>query len=532
MGNAIKFTEQGHITVSARAVDGKIQIAVRDTGIGIAADNMEKIFRHFEQADGGTARTYGGTGLGLSISKHLIELHGGQIWCESQLGRGSTFFFTLPASSVDAVEESPTISQLLQPPLVIETVENLAGHKSSSPSPSFEGQQIMVVDDEPLNLEVVSTQLMLHNFQAITAAGGPQALEVIERQGIPDLVLLDVMMPHMTGLEVCQTIRQTYSENELPIILLTAKNQIADLIAGFSSGANDYIIKPFSSQELIARIQNHIKIKNLTTEIILHRQNEARIEKDLEAARAVQETLLVPAPDVPDIQTMVYYRSADKTGGDWYGTFYDPHAQRVVVIIGDVTGHGVPAALITGVACGAIRGHFHTIGEASKEQPHLLLKNIANTLNQVIHETSYRSRKSITMAFLALDLPSGQVTYLNAGHPPIYHLAEGGLEVLLIPSHAIGAKQEPALETKQFIAQPGDVFFLFTDGLIENSGPDEARFNTRKLEKLLGASPLEPKAISEKLIEESKTIWQNHPPDDDCTFLILKYLGHNKKAHM
>ncbi|MBD2181765.1 ATP-binding protein [Aerosakkonema funiforme] len=279
IGNAIKFTAAGSVTVSAIPKNGIVEVTVTDTGIGIPREKFTDIFKSFEQVDASISREYGGTGLGLSITKQLVELHGGTIWLESEIGKGSSFTFTLPTSS-----QTPEVTaQLTQE--ITKVREEVAAPRLVPVEilPSQADFTILVVDDEPINLQVVTNHLSMYNYNIIQAISGADALQIVETQR-PDLVVLDIMMPKVSGYEVCQKIREHHSVNELPILMLTAKNQIADLVQGFSVGANDYLTKPVSKNELIARIQTQIKLCNLEA----LRQSEAR---EREKARQLEEAL-------------------------------------------------------------------------------------------------------------------------------------------------------------------------------------------------------------------------------------------------
>ncbi|MBF0238646.1 MAG: response regulator [SAR324 cluster bacterium] len=274
LGNAIKFTEKGSVRISAVREEQFLRISITDTGIGIPEDKQKTIFEAFEQGDGSTARLYGGTGLGLTISKQLVELHEGVLSMQSTPGKGSVFSFTLRvADEVNPVnnqeksgfnryqQNSPTVSTMSAP--FLET-----GKTESSPASDgankimindLKGKVVLVVDDEPVNIQVLKNQLRLHNYEVLTAQDGIQGLAILETQPV-DLLILDLMMPRMSGYEVCQKIRQRYAPSILPIILLTAKNQVDDLVQGLNSGANDYLVKPFNKEELMVRVKAHLNL--------------------------------------------------------------------------------------------------------------------------------------------------------------------------------------------------------------------------------------------------------------------------------
>ena len=259
IGNAIKFTKSGSVRVGCEVDGDWLRISVADTGIGIAEDQKASIFKSFDQGDGDTAGIYGGTGLGLAICQQLVELHGGHITVESTPGEGSVFSFTLPL-----FEGEVDMGSLNYPVSKIHILESKVEDGESISTQVLSGEEkfrVLVVDDEPINRKVLVNQLSLQNYLLVEAAGGEQALKVINEHEPPfDLVLLDIMMPGFSGYEVCRKIRETYPIHELPVIFLTAKNQVADLVESFEVGANDYLSKPVVKHELLSRVATHLQL--------------------------------------------------------------------------------------------------------------------------------------------------------------------------------------------------------------------------------------------------------------------------------
>ncbi|MEM9983764.1 MAG: ATP-binding protein, partial [Bacteroidota bacterium] len=282
VGNAVKFTEEGRIEVKAEEREGEAIISVRDTGIGIAPEKHEVIFEAFQQADGSISRAFSGTGLGLSITKHLVDLHEGRIWVESELGKGSTFFLALPLADQEPrnpVSGSPAPVEVgidpLPPARMAEFMAEASGEKESAESPlsnqgspslaqDLEGNiRVLIIDDEPINHQVLKNFLQGESIEIISAMNGKEALKVIHGGDKFDLILLDLMMPQMSGYEVCEKIRAQYLPSQVPVIMVTAKNQEADMVEGFSIGANDYIVKPFRKDEFLARVKTHLNLHRI-----------------------------------------------------------------------------------------------------------------------------------------------------------------------------------------------------------------------------------------------------------------------------
>ncbi|MFD0696918.1 ATP-binding protein [Paenibacillus sp. GCM10027628] len=265
LGNAMKHTEAGTIAVSVgRASEERIAISVRDTGEGIPEEQHERIFQAYEQV--GDSLTPG-TGLGLAITRKLVELHEGKLQVQNAAGSGTTFTFELPTVRGQALKSELLPSSLLRNQDVLhnETTE-LVVRPQEILVEEFEGigdagsHHILIVDDEQVNLQVLRDHLHFDRYKVTEAADSKQALHLIESGFKPDLLILDVMMPKMSGFELCSMIRKSYSASELPIILLTAKSLGRDLMEGFDSGANDYLTKPVMKSELLARVRLHLQI--------------------------------------------------------------------------------------------------------------------------------------------------------------------------------------------------------------------------------------------------------------------------------
>ncbi|MDR3088573.1 MAG: diguanylate cyclase [Desulfobulbaceae bacterium] len=279
IGNAVKFTDQGEARIRAR-VDGDMAvISVADSGIGIPKEKFVGIFESFEQVDGSIARARGGAGLGLSITKKLVELHGGTIKVESELGHGSVFTFSIPIS-LDAPAAAPATTAAP----IIDPADFQVPLHAAAPS---SGERILVVDDELVNIQALVNLLSLRGYAVTRAFGGEEALTMLENGETFDLVLLDVMMPKMSGYEVCRCLREQFSLFELPVLMLTAKNQFSDVVRGFQSGANDYVRKPFDKTELLARMATLLRLKRAVADAL---ENERKFE-DEKRKRLAEENL-------------------------------------------------------------------------------------------------------------------------------------------------------------------------------------------------------------------------------------------------
>jgi two-component system sensor histidine kinase ChiS len=296
MGNAAKYTEKGFIKLKAYAENDLLKIEISDSGLGIPDEKRASLFRPFEPIHVKGHYAASGTGLGLSISRKLVELHGGSLELNSEVGHGTIVSISLPSEVIIANDfvghepkkESATV-HISSPLTVINSpTENQRLNLSTSDEipDAHEGPLIYVVDDELVNCELVSSQLKAQGYQVELFENGLAALARIHEQ-LPDLVLLDFMMPGMTGLEVCQIIRKQYDSYELPVMMLTARLQISDIVNALSVGANDYLIKPYHVKELIARVHTQINVRKYW---IANRENQ-KLKDEIERREGLEDEL-------------------------------------------------------------------------------------------------------------------------------------------------------------------------------------------------------------------------------------------------
>lgn len=327
IGNAIRYTESGYVRVTAARTEEGVRIAVSDSGPGIAAERLEALFEPF----GAAASDYGGgMGLGLPITSRMVRLHGGELTIESRLGEGTTASFVLPAAAQREIDEGIGVAAAAERPdggegeAAIESAReashraaegggtdsgfpvlpaNLGSygelHAAAPPADSSRttGSEerrplILIADDQPVNLEVLRHYLRRSGYRLVEATNGAEAAAWLESGEKPDLLLLDVMMPGMTGYEVCRRARERWSASELPIILLSAQNRLDRLTLGFDSGANDYLTKPFTQGELLARVDIQLKLAQFrhSLEELVRQRTEQLEEANRHLAGSVKET--------------------------------------------------------------------------------------------------------------------------------------------------------------------------------------------------------------------------------------------------
>ncbi|ATW25615.1 ATP-binding protein [Candidatus Formimonas warabiya] len=266
MGNAVKFTENGYIKVTAAQAGEMVEICVEDTGIGIAEDQFDIIFESFRQIEDSLTKRSGGTGLGLSLSKYLVEAHGGKIRVESRVGTGSRFYFSIPVSTKAAPEklmQYATASAEIAASVYRETYLNSFPFRHKG-----DGPHIMLVDDNEANLMSLSSILIMENYSVTAVTSSKEFFAEFGRMKEWYLVILDVMLPGLSGYVICREIRKQFSISELPILMLTARTAAPDIVMGMEAGANDYLAKPFDTEELLARVRTLVELKKTVDQAI------------------------------------------------------------------------------------------------------------------------------------------------------------------------------------------------------------------------------------------------------------------------
>lgn len=259
VSNAIKYTDQGEISITAFSDGDEIQLEVSDTGVGILEQDQQRIFENFEQAD--SARM--GSGLGLAISKKLIELHGGEIKLRSQLKKGSVFSFNLPVATEKQSESYSAILPLTSIPDIDNQSPPILTQLPQDPGK----RTVLIVDDEHSNLQLLQ-EYLAETFNVLLAEHANVGFRLLAEHKV-DLILLDIMMPDINGFEFCKQVRQLKSATALPIIMLSARTRNEDKLEGFEAGANDYLNKPFYREELLARINaqlNQLRLSEMKEE--------------------------------------------------------------------------------------------------------------------------------------------------------------------------------------------------------------------------------------------------------------------------
>ena len=327
LSNAFKFTFEGEVALTLRAADSSVQLAVRDTGVGIPADELHRVFERFHRIESTRARTYEGTGIGLALVQELVRLHGGTVRVDSLLGRGSTFTVSIPHGKAHLPAKRiqtrrGLASAAISPETYVDEAQRWLPQQSGaavyepipprlSPVAAVPGvseaveRELIVLADDNADMRQYLGELLRDEYRVHAVSDGLQAVEAT-RQLHPALVLADVMMPGLDGFGVLHAIRNDSTLNSTPVILLSARAGEESQVEGLQAGADDYLVKPFTARELRARVATHLKMAKLRREAA---EREARLDaserkREQEALRRSEEEFRALANAMPQLVWM------------------------------------------------------------------------------------------------------------------------------------------------------------------------------------------------------------------------------------
>ncbi len=340
--------------------------------------------------------------------------------------------------------------------------------------------RILLVDDNPTNLQVLYQTLDGRGYRLLIAKSGEQALTV-SAKAKPALILLDIMMPGIDGFETCARLKADPETADSAVIFLSALNDASDKVKGLELGAVDYIAKPFDAEEVLARVDTHLKIRRLEHSLSRkNRQLEAinqRMKMDLESAAKVQQSLLPSELPEHDRARFAWrYRPCDELAGDCLNVFaFDDRYMGLYVV--DVSGHGVSASLLAVTISHNLRlgGGLSLLTTPSDQAPGFTVTSpaeVAGRLN-ALYPMESPARLYFTLLYGILDTKTGEFRFVSAGNPgPILAHADGQVETFDIPGVPIGLLPDSTYEDTVIRMQAGDRLCLHSDGLSEERNQD------------------------------------------------------------
>ena len=332
------------------------------------------------------------------------------------------------------------------------TIQEVANHRISGIAGIADPPRILVVDDTPLSRDLVARMLREEGFGAARAGNAEEALAILRSERI-DLVLLDIRMPGEDGLTFCRFLKSDRELCGIPVIFLSAFDDVSDRIRGFEAGGVDFISKPFFGAEVLARIRTHLRLEQAREAAV--RQMNVRLEE----LRDAQKSILVTPEDLPEASFAVCYRPLGEVGGDIYDVLrlgdgvYGYFA-------GDISGHGIEASFVT-VAVKALLHQF--------AGPLFTPEDTMRRMNLVLR-TTLREGQYLTAAYARFSREKRLLTIVVAGHPAPIFLPQGGdARTFGVSSDPLGLFESVIPESYDISVNPGDRFYLFSDGAIEDA---------------------------------------------------------------
>ena len=375
---------------------------------------------------------------------------------------------------------------------------------------------VLLVDDAPANIQIVNS-ILKDAYKIRVATSGPKALEVVKTTPMPDLILLDIVMPEMDGYEVCTRLKADAETRDIPVIFLTGQTETADETRGFEVGAVDYIHKPFSPAIVKARVHTHLVLRGIREQ--LARQLRT-IKAELETARQIQLSILPQeTPSIEGLDFAARYVPMTEVAGDFYD-FIAVDEKRLGILVADVSGHGMPAALISSMLKIALAAQ-----SAQARDPVAVLTG----LNQAL--CGKFQGHYVTAAYTLVDVEKKTICYAGAGHPPMFlrdasagisrDVMENGVFLGFFPGASYTSVELPFRD--------GDWGILYTDGVLEMTDPCDEQFGGDRLKLFLekNQSLTAGQFVDGLLGELSRWSDRNsgREPEDDLTVVAFHFKG-------
>jgi sigma-B regulation protein RsbU (phosphoserine phosphatase) len=373
---------------------------------------------------------------------------------------------------------------------------------------------VLVVDDAPANIRIVN-EILHDSYKVRIATNGAKGLELAQGTPSPDLILLDVVMPGMDGYDVCTHLKASPSTRDIPVIFLTGQTETTDETKGFEVGAVDYIHKPFSAAVVAARVQTHLALRE-TREQLAHQL--AAIRAELQTARQIQLSIIPhEIPAFTGLDMAARYIPMSSVAGDFYD-FIRVDETRLGVLVADVSGHGMPAALIASMLKVALAAQSDRACDPAA---------VLSGLNQAL--CGKFQGHYVTAAYALIDTKKKTVRYAGAGHPPLllWDCRMGQTQAVLENGLFLGYFPQAQYSAVEIPFQEGDWVLLYTDGIPEMMNASEEQFGEERLKAFLaGHADLAAGDFADRLLD-GLALFSGRPagedPDDDVTLLAVHF---------
>ena len=384
--------------------------------------------------------------------------------------------------------------------------------------------KILIVDDEPFNVDYLEQELEEAGYVTIAAVNGQDALDRVQSES-PDLVLLDIMMPIIDGFQVLARLKANPSTHDIPVIVISANTDLPSVVRGIQLGAEDYLPKPFEPVLLHARISSSLEKKRLRDLQQLYLKS---LERELDIAREIQQSFLPSElPKVDGWEIAVCFKAARQVAGDFYDAFLLPD-RNLVCVIGDVCGKGVGAALFMTLFRSLIRATSTTDvfggGQATRGLTHAeRLSRVISFTNNYIAETHGDAVMFATVFMGIFNLQDGTLTFINGGNEPPLVLGKGGAVRALEPTGpAVGVIREAEFPVKETSMERNDLLLAFTDGIPDACNADDVSFGRERLLDMLNGSDIATTALVEKVEAHLCQFIGTANQFDDITLLAVR----------
>ncbi len=311
--------------------------------------------------------------------------------------------------------------------------------------------RVLVIDDSPLDRLMLSSILQKDGYHTLTAANSMEGIQQAKEYQ-PDIILLDVLMPGENGFEACARLKMDPETNLIPVIFLSSENDNKSRIMGLTGGGVDYITKPFETEEVLARLRIHLRIRQAFKALIEQQKHQ------LSQLATAQQAILVQPEEMPESQFAVHYRPLHAAGGDFYDVI--PLGDGIDgYFSADIGGHDLGAAFITSALKVLLRQNFNSL-----YSPQEIMSLLNSVLRPVLNEGVL-----ISACCVRLNRRSNRLTVTDAGHPPLLRVdAKGTASFISARGDLLGAFESPYFESLELTVTKGDRLFFFSDGLIEN----------------------------------------------------------------
>ena len=495
LNTAIRYAHSPAISLKLGIIEGQLAVSVYYNG-----SDPDASYTNTDET--------GEEDVGPLVTQRLAELMGGKYYYQKFAESQHALSITLPYAHIDELQSLIARSKH-------RTEYRKTGEKAVFEFPArindglnSAGTSVLIVGDNVSQNRLLQEQLVSLGKETRIAKNGAEAMMILQGDNDIALIICDVLLADVSGIELTMNIRTHYDIGLMPVILIIDNNQSGVAASAFAAGANDLVRRPFEKAEVIARVRNVL----LQREASLARENYRALNRELEIARSIQESILpISQPKSTHYKIEAVCMPARSIGGDFYDFIEDENS--VCVLIADVAGHGIPAALYASM----LKIAFHNLRDQAKF-PEKLLKE----LNDVMVDRGERT--FISCAYTMVDFKNKRLLHANAGHLPLLLQEPGkpGVKKIQPPGGVLGVRKAAAITVEMHHLRPKTRLTLFTDGVIELVNRKGEFFEEERLISILEEMREEPLVdLKARLLSEMRAFAEGETFLDDVTFVIL-----------